>query len=213
MRWILSLLAVASFAADTIPTERGGRLRVEAESFDRQTRDDIRQWIEISTADPNGGPQPDSDESHAASAAGGAHIEALPDTRATHDDELIPGENFTNDPGAMAIIEYDIEITHPGRYFVWVRAYSTGPEDNGIHVGLDGMWPESGQRLQWCEGKNAWTWASKQRTEEQHCGVPGQIWLDITTPGRHTVMFSMREDGFEMDAWELASDAAYIPTP
>src|SRR5690606_5112799 len=136
-----------------------------------------------------------------------------PDTRTTHDDELIHGRNFTNEPGTMAVLAYDVEITTPGRYYVWVRAYSTGTEDNGIHVGLDGDWPESGRRMQRCEGKNAWTWASKQRTEQEHCGVPGLIYLDIDKAGKHTVTFSMREDGFEMDAWELALDPDYRPGP
>ena len=95
----------------------------------------------------------------------------------------------------------DVSITNPGQYFVWIRAYSTGTEDNGIHVGIDGSWPDSGRRMQWCEGKNAWTWASAQRTADQHCGSPGPVWLDIAEPGLHTVMVSMREDGFEMDAW------------
>lgn len=135
----------------------------------------------------------------------------LPDTRTSHEDRLIRGENFTNEPGVMAVVAYDVLITSPGRYFVWVRAYSTGTEDNGIHVGIDGEWPESGRRMQWCEGKNAWTWASKQRTADQHCGVPGLIWLDIEESGSHTVMFSMREDGFEMDAWVLSSDPGFSP--
>ena len=34
-------------------------------------------------------------------------------------------------------------------------------------MGLDGKWPESGQRLQWCEGKRSWQWESKQRTNER----------------------------------------------
>ncbi len=146
---------------------------------------------------------PDGDPSHASSAAGGAYIEVLPDTRTTHDDELIRGENFAPEPGKMAVIEYDVEFTTPGRYYVWVRAFSTGTEDNGVHMGLDGRWPESGQRMQWCEGKNEWTWGSAQRTEAVHCGEPGRIWIDVPSAGVHTVMFSMREDGFEMDRWSL----------
>jgi hypothetical protein len=94
----------------------------------------------------------------------------------------------------------------PGRYYVWVRAYSTGSEDNGLHVGLNGTWPASGQRLQWCEGKNSWRWESKQRTQKQHCGEPHKIYLDIEEPGVHVVSFSMREDGFEFDKWFATTD-------
>lgn len=197
---IAALLAAACLVANAqTPTERDGLLRVEAESFDRQGLTALREWVVVRSG------------AHAEGASGGAYVEVQPDTRKTHADKLVPGENFTNDPGVMAVIEFDVSITSPGRYFVWVRAYSTGTEDNGVHVGLDGAWPDSGRRMQWCEGKDEWTWASKQRTTEQHCGVPGLIWLDIDAPGPHTVMFSMREDGFEMDAWVLASDPAYVP--
>jgi len=92
----------------------------------------------------------------------------------------------------------------PGRYYVWVRAFSPGTEDNGLHAGLDGEWPESGQRMQWCEGKDQWTWESRQRTEENHCGEGKKIFLDIEKAGRHILMFSMREDGFAFDRWQLS---------
>ena len=136
--------------------------------------------------------------------SGQAYLEILPDTRRNHQEKLIAGENFSNQPGQLGLLHYQIFFNNPGRYYVWVRAYSTGSEDNGIHVGLNGQWVESGQRMQWCEGKEQWTWASKQRTQEVHCGVEKLIYLDIDTPGRHTVSFSMREDGFEFDKFVLS---------
>ena len=111
----------------------------------------------------------------------------------------------------MAVVHYRVKINQPGRYYVWVRAYSTGSEDNGLHVGMNGLWPESGQRMQWCVGKNTWRWDSKQRTNAQHCGVPYQIYLDIESPGIYDIQFSMREDGFEMDQFLLTLNRDFIP--
>ncbi len=188
--------------------ELNGMVAVEAEHFLWQEKAEKRQWYRVTD---NVAPalQPDGDDNHAAAASGNAYLEILPDTRRTHNDKLIHGENFTNKPGEMAIVNYRVWFNTPGRYYVWVRAFSTGPEDNGIHVGLDGMWPESGARMQWCEGKNAWRWESKQRTEANHCGEPQKIFLDIPSTGWHTVSFSMREDGFEFDKWLLTTDAAF----
>ena len=193
-----------------VAEEEDGLLIVEAEDFTRQEQDDVRRWYVVSQDDA---PDvvPDGDPSHAASASGGRYLEILPDTRRTHDDELIRGENFSNEPGRLAILHYPVYFNTPGRYHVWVRAYSTGTEDNGIHVGLDGSWPESGRRMQWCEGKNSWHWESRQRTEENHCGEPGLIYLDVEEPGLHTVSFSMREDGFEFDQWLATTDASFTP--
>ncbi len=78
-----------------------------------------------------------------------------------------------------------------------------------MHVGIDGTWPATGQRLQWCEGKQTWRWDSKQRTEQTHCGEPHKIYLDIERAGEHTIHFSMREDGFEFDKWLMTKDREF----
>lgn len=206
MRYLVLLPFLCLFSCSPqMAVETNGYLLVEAESFSKQTADDIRQWI-IIDGDAANDAFTDPDESHHASASGRAYLEALPDTRVTHDDVITPGINFSNEAGKMAILEYPVTIATPGRYYVWVRAYSSGSEDNGIHVGLNGTWPESGQRLQWCEGKNQWTWDSKQRTEAVHCGEPELIYLDIPTAGKHTITFSLREDGFEFDAFVLTQE-------
>ncbi len=144
-----------------------------------------------------------SNLSASASASGRTFLRVLPDTRVTHDDRLITDENFSPEPGKLAVLDYNIHFPKAGRYYVWVRAFSTGTEDNGLHVGIDDRWPESGRRMQWCEGKNEWTWGCAQRTEQNHCGEPMQIFLDVDQPGEHKVSFSMREDGFAFDQFLL----------
>ncbi|MHC4743391.1 MAG: DUF5060 domain-containing protein [Planctomycetota bacterium] len=189
----------------TVFEETDGIVAVEAEHFAVQTLTSLRRWYLTTTATTQQ-ITPDGDPSHADSASGGAYLEVLPDTRRTHGDKLISGQNFMNEPGKMAVLTYNVYLNTPGRYYVWVRAYSTGSEDNGLHVGLDGAWPASGQRLQWCEGKKSWRWESKQRTNKVHCGEPYKIYLDVEKPGLHTISFSMREDGFEFDKWLMTKD-------
>jgi hypothetical protein len=195
---------------EVIFKEVDGILAVEAESFYKQDQDETRRWYLI---DGMESPQVgrDDDPSHAATSSGGAYLEILPDTRVTHDDKLIRGENFSNEAGQMAILYYKVNINQPGRYYVWVRAHSNGGEDNGIHVGLNGEWPASGQRMQWCDGKRDWRWESKQRTEEVHCGEPWKIYLDVEEAGEQEILFSMREDGFEFDKFILARDTVFKP--
>ncbi len=182
--------------------EENGVVAVEAEHFQSQSKTDKRKWYfqdgTVST------PTPDPDPSHHASASGNGYLEILPDTRVTHDDPLVNGESFSNTPGIVGVLDYKVKFTTPGRYFVWVRLYSTGAEDNGIHVGIDGTWPASGQRMQWCAGKNQWTWESKQRTNANHCGEAELIYIDVPTAGIHTISFSMREDGVEIDKFVMS---------
>ena len=210
---ILAFLTAAADgapAAEKVHLEKDGRVLIEAEDFHSQEKTGRRRWV-LTTAREAQRVEPDGDPSHAETAGGKAYLEVLPDTRRTHRDKLIRGENFADEPGTVAVVHYRVRFQQPGRYFVWVRAYSTGSEDNGIHVGLDGRWPESGRRLQWCEGKNSWRWESKQRTEVNHCGEPGKIFLDIDQPGLHTVSVSMREDGFEFDRMLLTRDPNHKP--
>jgi len=96
-----------------------------------------------------------------------------------HGDKLVHGENLSPRPGKLAILHYNLHFSTPNRYYVWVRSYSSGSEDNGIHVGSDGTWPVSGQRLQRCEGKKYWRRENKQRTKKQDCGEPHKILLAV----------------------------------
>lgn len=205
-----SELTDATIDKKNIFLEEDGLISVEAEYFYKQSKSEVRQWYRTTKNDvPKVGR--DEDQPHSTSASNNTYIEILPDTRVTHSDSLVRGENFSNEPGKMAILHYKVRINEPGRYYVWVRAFSTGGEDNGIHVGLNNIWSDHGQRMQWCEGKNKWTWESKQRTKEVHCGVGKEIYLDIPKAGVHDIQFSMREDGFEFDKFILTKDSNYIP--
>ncbi|HBE70901.1 MAG TPA: hypothetical protein DDW52_22375 [Planctomycetaceae bacterium] len=201
-------------------TELDGKIAVEAEHFAAQTKDDVRRWYTLF----KGSELPDlpgagipmkwtrSNLSAAAKASGRTFVRLLPDTRRSHAEPLKHGENFSPDPGKLGVLTYQVHFPSPGRYYVWVRAFSSNTEDNGLHVGLDGTWPASGQRIQFNNGKHQWTWGCAQRTPEVHTGVPMQIWLDIESSGLHDVHFSMREDGFAFDKFILTRDANYRPS-
>lgn len=105
--------------------ERDGLVAVEAEHFFRQTMSDTRAF-HLTHAKEAPAVTPDGDPQHVAGASGGAYLEVLPDTRRTHDDELIRGENFAPEPGKLAVLDYKVHFHTPGRYYVGVRAYSTG---------------------------------------------------------------------------------------
>ncbi|MEC5128237.1 DUF5060 domain-containing protein [Verrucomicrobiales bacterium BCK34] len=193
---------------DLVIQEADGYVAVEAEHFLKQEKADVRAWY-LTTGELTPELHPDADPPHVAGASGGGYLEVLPDTRRNHSEKLIAGENFMNEPGKMAVLSYRVHFSTPGKYYVWARTHSTGTEDNGLHVGVDGTWPPSGQRMQWT-GKNKWVWGSKQRTGEVHTGVPGILFLDIEEAGEHTIQFSMREDGFEFDQWLMTLDPDFV---
>lgn len=194
---------------DLVLLEQNGFVSGEAEHFIHQERAERRAWRLVA---PGRVPDvaPDGDGPHLAGASGGAYLEALPDVRRTHYEPIVIGESFSNTGGAIAVLSYRVRFTTPGRYYVWVRTFSTGGEDNGIHVGLDDAWPESGLRWQ-TSIKNQWAWDSRQRTDAEPRGERHKLFLDVPSAGEHWIRFSMREDGFEFDRWLLTTDRAFVP--
>ncbi len=186
----------AAIAADFVA------VRIEAENFTSKSD----RWV-LTSPDSVPDAQPDPDPPHNDSASGSANLELLPDTRVTHNDEIFGGAdgNFWGGPSGGPRIDYNVDIPEPGRYFVYVKTYSTNTEDNGIHVGVNGTTPESGKRVQICS-KHNWFWTSGQRTDENHCGVTKTIWLDFPAAGVNTVTFFAREDGFEIDQFLLLKE-------
>ena len=193
-----ALLITLTFLAAPLQAQEFVAVKVEAENYVSKHFD----WHRTSNSfTPN--VRPDPDGSHASSASGGAYMELLPDTRVTHSDSLITNTNFWSVGGTGPSLSYNVNIPEPGRYIVFAKAYSTGTEDNGIHVGLNNSNPASGERMQWCNGKNQWTWSSAQRTNSNHCGTQRTIYLDFNFAGSNTITFSAREDGFELDQFIL----------
>src|SRR5690606_23565563 len=177
--------------------EVDGVVAVEAEHFIQQDLTLTRAFHIVSTvADP--GVQPDPDPAHAGDASGRGYVEVLPDTRATADDPLTPGINVASTPGQHAVLSYRVRFTRAGRYYFWARTYSTGDEDNSLHVGLDGQWPQSGRSWQTVR-KHGWHWDSRRRTSRTPVGEMFSLYLDVPSAGEHIVQISMEEDGLELD--------------
>ncbi len=189
--------------------ERDGIVAIEAEHYFKQRLSDERAW-HLTTREMVPAVEPDGDPSHIAGASGGAYLEILPDTRRDHGDELVHGVNFSNEPGRMAILSYQVHFNTPGTYWLWARAFCTTSEDNGLHFGIDGEWPESARRWQTVT-RDRWHWKSAQRTEEVHTGVPGILTLEVPKAGRHVIEVSMREDGTALDKILLVNRKDFEP--
>lgn len=189
--------------------ERDGLVAFESEHFVDQSARDRRAWY-LTTKEKTPSIEPDGDPSHIGGASGGAYLELLPDTRRTHSDKLIAGENFENEAGKIAILSYKVHFNTPGVYWLWARAFTTTSEDNGLHFGIDGTWPVTAQRWQTVT-RGRWHWESKQRTETVHTGVPEILTLEVKERGLHTIHVCMREDGLELDRILLVNRKDYRP--
>jgi hypothetical protein len=140
----------------------------------------------------------------------GKVVEALPETFVTDNDRPIDGLNLGLHPGSVAVLCYQVYFSQPGRYYAWTRMRSDDGEDNMLNAGLNDEWPASAKCLQFQKHTQAWQWGNVIRDPKgpQFPRLPA--WLDVPTGGIHTVMYSMREDGCEVDRFILTTDENFV---
>ncbi len=199
---LVQIALTSNASADERITDDYIALVFEAEDNDRHDE----RWVLTNSGTAE--QENDPDGNHSDGAAGGAYIELLPDMRVTHEDEFGPPTAFWNVPGTGPKAEYTMNFPEAGRYYVHIRAYSTGTEDNGIHVGINDTWPDSGARMQFCTAGSEWQWSGRQRYSGGGgaCGARKTIWITVEEAGEQTFMISAREDGFEADRIMLIKD-------
>jgi len=206
---LLSLIACASVFQFAISATAQAELRVDDdyialvfEAEDDDTRSE--RWVLTNAATP--AIEPDPDPNHSDGASGGAYLELLPDYRVTEHDPLYePTALWNRGDGPQA--HYTMDFPEAGRYYVHIRAFSTGTEDNGIHVGLNGQFPLTGAQMQWCTANAGWQWRGRKRDSGGGaCGIKKSVWITVEEPGENTFMISAREDGFEADSIMLIKD-------
>lgn len=173
----------------------------EAEEYD----DRGLRWVHTEAGTPQ--QEEDPDGNHSSSASGTEYLEVLPDYRVTHEDEFHPSGSLWG-AGSGPELTYTLDFPEAGRYYVHLRAYSTGTEDNGAHVGINNNFPVAGRRVQWCGGKNRWVWSSAQRDSGGNgsCGREKTVYLEVPSAGTHTIHVQAREDGFELDRVVMIKD-------
>ncbi len=190
---------------DTVFTEKGGVVVVEAEHFVRQTRDQIRRWY-FNSARHTPTAKPDPDPVMVTDSSNGTYIEALPDTFVHEGERAVDGINIGLAPGSLAVVHYPIQFSQPGRYYIWTRMRSNDDEDNTLNFGLNDDWPASGRCLQFPKLKKAWWWGGVIRDARGPRYPHHRAYIDVPSAGVHTVMYSMREDGIEFDKFLLTMD-------
>jgi hypothetical protein len=182
--------------------DASGLIMVEAEGFSAQDKNEKRAWYLTSAAKtPSAGK--DIDPPHLEGIGGGAYLEVLPDT-GNDGQSLTPGENISDQPGAMAVLHYWVDFPAAGKYYIWARCFGFDGDDNTVHFGLENDWPASGAKMHG-QGNRKWTWVCRHRNHG------GKIFIEPHEPGIHRVTVSMREDGCELDRFLLTTDENYTP--
>lgn len=116
------------------------------------------------------------------------------------------GNNYPVDYATdSARLDYDIEFTQAGTYYVWVRGFAVDGGADTLHVGLDGVAFSTGEKLRMTT-LGSWVWSKSQ------LGTGRKITLEVTSPGLHTLNLWMRESGMIADRILLTTASDFTPS-
>ena len=109
---------------------------------------------------------------------------------------LTPADVAANSPR----LDYQVQITNPGRYYVNVRGIGVSGTADSVHVGVDGvvLSGTGGVRIPTAGG--AARWGTRDTLSGQ------RVFIDIAAPGLYTINIWGREDGTLIDGVQFTSD-------
>jgi hypothetical protein len=113
---------------------------------------------------------------------------------------LLPGDGYTCDStalGACAIASYALTIATPGTYYVHLRLYATGTNNNSVYAGLDGT-AATGTQIS-VANDSAWHWATSASF--------------TLAAGAHAIGVWQREAGVRLDLVVVSSSATTPALP
>jgi subtilisin family serine protease len=101
-------------------------------------------------------------------------------------------------------MQYRVQFTTTGTYYVWLRAWANDTSDNSVNVGLNGQASTTADRIS-VGTYGAWAWV---RTT-----MDGPVaTLAVPGAGIQTINVWMREDGLRIDRILLTTNASFVPT-
>ncbi len=93
-------------------------------------------------------------------------------------------------------LEYRVDFSTAGTYYVWIRSYAFGGSSNSVRFGSDGGWLD---QLVTISPYNSWQWE-------------GPFTLDVGSIGVHTLGISRRESLTQVDKLFIGTSSNATPT-
>jgi len=121
--------------------------------------------------------------------------------------------NVNIDVSASPRMDYKVNFTKTGIYYIWVRGLGdsgTGnpSADDSVNIGLDMTLPSTSDRISVFTLNAGYIWSNGLGDG----ALDGPATFEVSTPGTHVVNVWMREDGFIIDKLLLTQDSAFTPT-
>jgi hypothetical protein len=112
------------------------------------------------------------------------------------------GTNVMSDLTRSPRLDYDVEITQTGTFFIWARVLAPTSAENSIHMGDSGV--KTADRINIPE-IGEWVW--KNEANDGSRAV-----IEVNEPNMVTINCWMRESGACLDKLLLTNDPNYVPS-
>lgn len=152
--------------------EENGQVTMEAEHFNWQIGQLNRSWIS---------------QTMLTGYAGSGYLDAGPDVDVLHT------QPFTT---TSPQLEYRINFTTTGTYYVWLRGYAPNAAGDSLYVALDDQPPVILTGLP----PRQWGWANDSSSGNR-------VTVTVASPGEHKLFLWQREDGLRLDRLVLTLDS------
>jgi subtilisin family serine protease len=101
-------------------------------------------------------------------------------------------------------MQYRVQFTTTGTYYVWLRAWANDTSDNSVNVGVNGQANTTADRIS-VGTYGAWTWVRSTMD-----GPVATVF--VSSAGVQTINVWMREDGLRVDRVLLTTNSSFVPT-
>ena len=176
---LVALLVLPAKGATTA-IEANGVVLVEAENFATNLSPrSAHSWVQNTAV---------------AGFSGAGYMEATPDN----------GANITSDwLSASPELDFSVQLTNGGTYYVWIRGYATTNVSDSIHAGMDASTNTADSITLVASQYGAWSWTTNRQTGARPT-VNGAA-------GLHNFQLWMREDGMRVDRAALTTNPNLQP--
>ena len=100
-------------------------------------------------------------------------------------------------------LDFRIHFVKTGIHRVWIRGNASNPDEDLVHIGLDGQRQETAENIK-IDQYHAWTWS-------QSTQAGFEALINVDSAGEHTLNVYMGKNGFRLDRIVLVSDSNWIP--
>ncbi|MBT4060207.1 MAG: S8 family serine peptidase [Euryarchaeota archaeon] len=114
----------------------------------------------------------------------------------------------STNPDSGPRLDYSIDFSANGTYYVWIRVNATDVNGHAVHIGVDESPITSNPVGMYTNSVGSWEWTNMGLEQ----GQSSPVQFEITSPGRHNINIWPSEDGISIDQLIITDSWSFVPS-